>query len=231
MLIAHTFPEPQLNLTLELFLRVVEGYFQGRLVSVVLFGSIVFDDLAPGYGDLDFLAVTEEDLSESVCRQLAELRVPLRSGEYGVYASMIEGAFLPRHMIDPANSGEAAWWGTSGERQWQHNKLGWFSHQCIRDRGIVIWGEDLRHEVPVATREGLLRDVWGVSQSIRQHGRGGGRHSVDWLLSAARALLWLREGRLSSKSEAANWGYGHARGSWRNLLLPSERDPAEPSCG
>ena len=42
---------------------------------------------------------------------------------------------------------------------------------------------------------------------------------MDWLLTAARSLLWLREGSLSSKSEAADWGYAHARGSWRNLLL------------
>ena len=39
------------------------GFFGRRLISVVLYGSILFDDLAPGYGDLDFLAVVDGDLA------------------------------------------------------------------------------------------------------------------------------------------------------------------------
>jgi hypothetical protein len=54
--------------------------------------------------------------------------------------------------------------------------------------------------------------------SAREHGRGGGLHSIEWLLTAARLLLWVREGRLSSKSEAADWGLANAQGDWRNFL-------------
>jgi len=57
MPLQHRFADPQSNLALELFLRMTRDLFEERLVSVVLYGSIVFDDLAPGYGDLDFLAV------------------------------------------------------------------------------------------------------------------------------------------------------------------------------
>ena len=48
MLLAHKFADPQLNLTLELFLRAIADFFGQRLVSVILHGSIVYDDLAPG---------------------------------------------------------------------------------------------------------------------------------------------------------------------------------------
>ena len=42
---------------------------------------------------------------------------------------------------------------------------------------------------------------------------------MDWLLTAARLIMWLREdGRLSSKSDAADWGYVHATGVWRERL-------------
>ena len=53
--------------------------------------------------------------------------------------------------------------------------------------------------------------------------------SGDWLLTAARLLLWLREGRLSSKSEAADWGFTNARGQWRTLLPQAKRLRLDPS--
>ncbi len=218
MFLLHEFPDSEVNLTLRAFVRMVRDFFRERLVSVVLHGSIAFDDLAPGYGDLDFVAIVEGNLSESDCLQLVELRQPLRSGEYGVLGTMIEGAFLPRHMLDPANSGKAFWWGTTGERRWQRSELGWLVLQVIRERGILIWGEDIRREIPVPRHDALLDEVRMACQSIRQHAGGGGLHSVDWLLTVARLLLWLKEGRLSSKSEAADWGHHHAKGDWRKLL-------------
>jgi hypothetical protein len=218
MSLRQAFADPQVNLALGLFLRILAAFFGEQLVSVLLYGSIVFDDLAPGYGDLDFLTVVKRDLSPDECRQLVELRKPLRSGTYGVVATMIEGAFLPQHMLDPVSAGTALWWGTSGERTWTSNELGWLVLHTIRERGIVAWGEDIRNRIPRASRDVLLQDVQSACDSMKAHGRGGTLHSVDWLLMAARLLLWLREGRLSSKSEAAEWGYVHARGTWRQFL-------------
>ena len=218
MLLRRSFDDPQLNLALELFVQMLRNCLGEQLISVVIHGSIVFDDLALGYGDLDFLAVVRSDLSEATRERLRELRRPLRSGEHGVFAAMIEGAFLPRAMLDPAVLGKAFWWGTSGERPWERNQLGWLVLEMIRERGLVIWGEDVRRQIPAASPKDLLEDVRSVCKDIRKQGRGGGLHSVDWLLTAARLLLWLREGRFSSKSEAADWGYSHARGMWREFL-------------
>lgn len=63
----------------------------------------------------------------------------------------------------------------------------------------------------------------------RERALGATLHSVDWLLTTARMLLWLREGRLSSKSEAAEWGVGHARGAWRELLPKAKELRLNPS--
>jgi len=229
MLLEHRFREPDLNLTLELFLRMLRDFFGEQLVSVVLYGSIAFDDLAPGYGDLDFLAVVRDDLSDEVQERLVELRKPLRSGDFGVPAKMIEGAFLPRRMLDPAVRGKAFWWGTSGERRWETNVLGPFVLHVIRERGVVIWGQDIRGEIPPASHEDLVREVQTAFLGDRARGVGGTLHSVDWLLTTARMLLWSREGRLSSKSEAADWGYLNARGAWRELLPKAKEIRLNPS--
>ena len=148
MLLVHKFNDPILNLTLELFLRMIKDLFKEGLISVILYGAIAFDDLAPGYGDLDFLAVINDNLSDEICQKLVEIRKPLRNGDYGTISMMIEGAFLPRHMLNPANKGKAFWWGTSGERKWDQNNLGWLVLHVIHERGIVIYGEDIRHQLP-----------------------------------------------------------------------------------
>ncbi len=225
----HGVADSDLKRTLELFLRTIHDYLRTRLVSVVLHGSVAFDDLAPGYGDLDFVAVTTTDLDDETCRDLVELRKPLRSGKHGVLAQMLEGVFLPRKMLDPATVGKAFWWGTSGERAWDKNELGWFVLHVIRERGILVWGEDIRREIPVATREDLLAEVRIACRHANEHARAGDLHSVDWLLTVARLLLWVREGRLSSKSEAADWGYAHARGDWRRLLPRAKELRLNPS--
>jgi len=229
MLLTHKFTDFQLNLTLELFLRILSDFFRKRLVSVVLYGSVVFDDLAPGYGDLDFLVVVDDNLSDETCRQLVEIRKPLRSGDYGILAKMLEGAFLPRPMLNPIKTGKAFWWGTSGERHWESNQLGWFVLYVIRERGIIIWGEDIQHEIPVADREKLLKDVWLFCRNMRRYPQVSGSYSVDWLLTAARFLLWLKENRLSSKSESADWGYLHARGTWREFLPRAKQIRLNPA--
>lgn len=218
MILSSTFPAPEVNLSLEVFLREIRDVLGTRLVSVVLYGSIVFDDLAPGYGDLDFLAVVGDDLSDELRLKLIEARAPLRGGAYGKICWMIEGAFLPRKMLDPAAHGSALWWGTSGERRWEVNQLGWLVLQTIGDKGLVVYGEDVRGEIPEASREDLLADIGAFCASAREHGKGGGLHSIDWLLTAARELLLVREGRFSSKSEAADWGRVNAKGAWRELL-------------
>ena len=204
--------------TLESFVRDLREFFGDRLVSVVLYGSIVFNDLAPGYGDLDFLVVVDDDLSDEDRRGLVELRKPLRSAESSIYAKMLEGAFLPRKMLDPTVKGKAFWWGTSGERLHETNQLGPLVLHVIRERGLVIWGEDIRPEIPPPSRDEMVSEVRDFVEGMKSHGHGGGLHSIDWLLTAARLLLWLREGRLSSKTEAAEWGRLNAKGAWRECL-------------
>ena len=93
VLLSAMFDDTATDLTLEVFLRNLQGLFGSRLVSVMAYGSLVHGDLAPGYGDLDFIAIVDGDLEASEKAALAEMRVPLRSGNYGQLASMLEGAF------------------------------------------------------------------------------------------------------------------------------------------
>jgi hypothetical protein len=224
-----TFCDPELTRALEALVHDAKASLPGGLVSVVLHGSAALGDLAPGYGDLDFLVVTKGELSKEECGRLVEERRRFRVGEYGLYGQMLEGVFLPRRLLDPNAQGLVAYWGTSGERVKTSNQLGWFSLHLMRLHGLVVWGEDIRGEVPEATPEALLSETWALREDIREHGLGGTLHSVDWLLMAARALRWLREGELSSKSGAADWALARARGEWRGTLPRAKQIRLSPA--
>lgn len=233
MLLLRPLDDSEVNLALDLFLRMIRDELGESLLSVLLYGSVIFDDLAPGYGDLDFLAVVADGLGEPACRSLNELRRPLRSGHYGVHCQMIEGAFLPVDMLGPDGPGNGLWWGTSGERSWQKNQLGHFVLHTIRENGLVIWGEDVRSRIPQIRRGDILRQLLAGCEATRDHATLTSLQCLDFLFTPARELLWLKEGRLSSKSEAADWGYSNARGEWRRHLPRANflrRNPVLANC-
>ncbi len=233
MLLARLCGQPEANLALEVFLRLVRDELGDLLLSVMLHGSVVFDDLAPGYGDLDFLAIIAGDLGREESGRLTAIRAPLRSGHYGAYCQMIEGAFLPAEMLAPDADGSGLWWGTTGEREWARNELGHLVLHTIREHALVIWGEDIRSRMPEIQRQDILRELLAGCEAARQHATPTSLQSLDFLFTPARELLWLNEGRLSSKSEAADWGYRNARGEWRRHLPRAKflrRHPQVASC-
>ena len=234
MLLTYCFDDPNVNIALELFLRMIRDDLGEWLLSVLLYGSILFDDLSPGYGDLDFLAVVADDLDEPASERLTALRAPLRSGEYGLYCQMIEGAFLPANMLSPDAQGKALWWGTTSERLWHKNQLGPFVLHTIREQGLVIWGEDLRRRIPKIRKHEILQELLLHCTASRAHSKPTSLQCLDFLLTPARELLWLKTGKLSSKSEAADWGYRNAKGEWRKHLPRAKflrRNPQAATCG
>lgn len=227
MLLQHKFDDAELNLTLELFLRECVDCFGDRLVSVLLYGSLVYDDLSPGYSDLDFLAVVKDDIAEPMYTRLSEMRKPLRSGWYGVLATMIEGEFVPRKSLASPEIGQSYYWGTSSDKPRPGSSVRGLVAECIHQRGVTIWGEDIVSQIPRPTRDEILRELRDCTW-LREYGHGGGLHSVDFLLTIARFLIIVREGCLSSKSEAAEWGYANAKGAWREYLPMARRVRRNP---
>ncbi|MCP4645563.1 MAG: DUF4111 domain-containing protein [bacterium] len=224
MLLERATGSPDVDDALESLMIATREVLGDRLVSLLLYGSVTFDDLAPGYGDLDFVAVVDGDLSETDCDALIAMRKPFRSEKASVVSHMLEGAFLPRAMLDPAMPGRAVWWGTTKNRVWTTNELGWIVLNVIRERGTLVYGHDVRAEIPRPSHATLVGNLKEVLRSTWPHAKAnGGLHSIDWLLDAPRQLLWLREGRLSSKSEAADWGYRNAKGEWREHLPKAKK--------
>lgn len=225
----YKFNDSDVNLALEQFLYSCRNCFGDDLVSVVVYGSLVFDDLAPGYGDLDFLAVVKDDIPEEMYTVVSDLRKPLRSGNYGIIATMIEGEFVPRKALKATEIGQSYYWGTKSDKPRTGCGIHGIVARVILERGIVIYGEDIRCDIPRPSRDEIIAELQSYTKSVREHGRGGGIHSLDWLLMTARFLFLIREEKLISKSEAADWGFLNVKGAWREYLPKAKEIRKNPS--
>jgi len=68
----HDFANPELDMALGVFISIVGDTLGDSLRSVILYGSVAFGDLAPGYGDLDFVAITDNDIAHDRGEALIE---------------------------------------------------------------------------------------------------------------------------------------------------------------
>ncbi|HEX3046973.1 MAG TPA: aminoglycoside adenylyltransferase domain-containing protein [Bacillota bacterium] len=232
MLLRQSFSKSEINLTLELFLHMLHSILGVELVSVYLYGSIVFDDLAQGYGDFDFLVAVGADLSEENSGALLEMRKTLRNGQLGVYAHMLEGEFLPIPMLKRKVKGAAVYWGTKSEQKIAENQLGSFDLLLLKSKGLLIYGSDLHDKFEEVSQEELFVSINQSIATIRKYAiHTESIHSVDWLFLISRIILWLKENRLDSKSAAALWAYQYCRGEWKLYLPKAIEIRKNPSLG
>lgn len=64
-LFIQSFEDEILEQSLSIFVKDMRAILYRKLRSIYLYGSAIHNDLSPGYGDLDFLVVIGEDLSQN----------------------------------------------------------------------------------------------------------------------------------------------------------------------
>lgn len=215
------FQDEKLNQTLSLFLKDMQLILNGQLISVYIYGSALYNDLCPGYGDLDFLVILRNDLASCEVEKLIKQRIFYRTEYPDLYNYMLEGAFLPLRLIQ-GETGRALWWGTKGEKVWEENQLDKFTMYTIKNHGLLLFGESQYHMLPVISKEEINQFLIDFVSCMREHGKGGSIHSIDWLLLTSKFMCWLSSGEILSKSQAADWGLKHLKNSWKEHLLKSK---------
>ncbi|MHB0879704.1 aminoglycoside adenylyltransferase domain-containing protein [Paenibacillus sp. SEL1] len=221
------FKDEKLQETLRIFIQDIRAIFGDKLTSVYIYGSSLHNDLSPGYGDLDFLVLLSENITMEEITRLNEQRAIYRNVLVDLYTDMLEGAFLPYKLIF-GEQGRALWWGTRGERMWEKNQLDTFTMYSIKKQGLLIYGDLQEHIFPEITKEEIKGFLIEFSLCMKEHGKGGSLHSIDWLLLAAKFIGWLREEIIFSKSQAADWGLRHITSDWKEHLLKCKELRKEP---
>jgi hypothetical protein len=183
-------------------------------------------DFDPGSSDIDFLVVTEEELSGEVLELLREMHEAIATSGLP-YAKRLEGSYIPRSALrryDPENARHPTI-GVDWEFHVDQHRSNWILERYIvREHGVVLWGPSpktlidpiLLHELQMAVCE-QLRDFWQAQLDGPEWLRPRDYQSFA-VLTMCRALYTLRQGIVASKSEAAAWALQELNPQWRPLI-------------
>lgn len=251
-------PYPDLNTVLDELIAGVRSVLEDKFVGAYLQGSFAIGDFDRD-SDVDFIIVTEDDLSADEVRALQALHSHIYALD-NPWAQHLEGSYFPRGVLRQQPKSDSRRW-NSGDAS--GNTPLWFldngsnslvqADHCdtlltrwvLRERGVALAGPapaTLIDPIPVtALREEILTAIRGRSQDIlAQPERYNSRFDQSYtVLSFCRMLHNLREGRPGSKQAGAEWAKANLDPSWAGLIdrawlgrsnpEVSIRQPADPA--
>jgi predicted nucleotidyltransferase len=145
----------QIMKALEEFVNTADALLNNRILAAYCFGSAVYDDFHEGYSDLDFFLIVDSLLSEEDFDQFHLLREQYKHST-NPYLSVLEGEIVPISAIRKSNTENVIYWGTSKDRFNQKYGLTGFSLRGLLEKGCLIFGTDIRKEIPYPSDETML---------------------------------------------------------------------------
>ena len=176
----------------------------GDVYGIWLYGSVVMDDFRPGWSDIDFVALTRGEISETRAEQLLTLRQQLLEKEPGnPYYRSFEGVIANLDEYREGKFRRLVYWGTSGQRVTDRYEPDTFSAFELAKYGKPVYGGK-PWILPAPGREELIRAVRAHYESIRKYAAqtNDSLYSCGWLLDIARCIYTLRTGDVVSKTQA-----------------------------
>ena len=188
--------------------REIGGILEDRGPSIYLYGSSVLEDFRLGWSDIDILVLTERRIEEDQAGKLVGLRQAMLEREPGdPYYRSFEGGMLTLDAFLSGAPDRVVYWGTSGQRIDDHYTFASFERAELLERGVLLYGEDVRSRLNPPSYAALYEDVKRHYEVIRQYVRRTGRdlYAFGWMLDIARCIYTLRAGRIISKTGAGAW--------------------------
>ena len=198
----------ELRKAIDNMVQRIASVLNANAPSIYLYGSVALDDFKLGWSDIDILVLTQRPISEEQAKQLVNLRQTMLIEEpENPYYRAFEGGMLSLNAFLSGETDMVVYWGTSGERITTRYYFDSFSMSELLDSGILLYGEDVRSQLPRPTYSEIRSDVRRHYETIRQYARKTGRelYSYGWLLDVSRCVYTLRTGKIIAKTNAAVW--------------------------
>jgi hypothetical protein len=214
-----------INSLLQELLSGVRAILADQFVGLYLYGSLSSGDFDQDRSDVDFVVVTNEEVSESAFQQLALMHSHLAAGG-SKWAKKLEGAYIPQHSLRRHDRADAPHpFLNEGVFRIETLTSDWIIQRfVIREQGIVVAGPDPKTLIdPIQPPDlqnavrGVLRQWWlpQLQQPSRLHERGYQAYAV---LTMCRALYTLRHGAIASKPVSAEWTRKSLDLQWKGLI-------------
>ena len=122
------------------------------------------------------------------------------------YYRAFEGGMLDLGSFLTNESTRVVYWGTTGERIKERHDFSAFHRASLLQNGQLLLGKDVRRHFEMPEYPEIATAVISHAVSIRQHGKGArSLYAYGWLLDIARCMYTLVNGRLTTKTAAAQW--------------------------
>ena len=216
----------QVNTILNLLFTRVQTLLGDQLIGFYLYGSLSLGDFDPASSDVDFLVVTEGELSNTTFEALRDMHESI--AESGLmYAKRLEGSYIPHDALrryDPKNALHPTI-GTDWSFTIGYHKSNWIIERYIvREHGVILYGpspETLIDSISASELEEAvceqLSNFWQAQFADPSWLRP--RHYQAFaILTMCRALYVLHMGSVPSKPQAATWGQEHLDAKWRTII-------------
>jgi hypothetical protein len=222
-------PYPDVNAVLLDFTARLQTILGSQFLGLYLYGSLALGDFDPDMSDIDFIVVTQGELSQDLIAALQTLHITFdQSGS--PWAGKIEVAYIPHAALNHSAPTSAAY------PQVEKGtpvfcaplEIGWAFQRCtLQAHGITVAGPDIRGLVGPVAPAALQRAAAVITVGWLEQSRQDSAW-VAWarqliglsfiVLTLCRFLYTLETGVLASKPAAARWMQANAAGRWDTLI-------------
>jgi predicted nucleotidyltransferase len=225
-----------LNAVLEDFVATVQQILGENFCGAYLQGSFAVGD-ADQHSDVDFIVVTQDEVSEAHVAALQEMQERLYALET-TWAQHLEGSYFPKELlrrVDPARTPLIYFDNGSTEPARDNHCNTAVVRWSLREHGVVLAGPDPKTLVDPVAPDDLRNEVrdaivefaaWAPSPT-----KAGGmsRWMQPYLIvNLCRMLQTLETGEVASKKAAGEWGLAALDPEWTDLIQQALDDRPDP---
>ena len=199
--------EPRLRLAINTMAVSIQRILADAQPSIYLYGSITAEDFHAGWSDIDLLVLTQEPITEAQAAALLHLRQTLAARDPDTpHYRAFEGGMLDLGSFLTGEATRVVYWGTTGERIKTAHDFSAFDRASLLQNGQLLLGKDVRRHLEMPEYSEILDGIARHLAAIQAHGTGSRSiYAYGWLLDIARCLYTMVNGRLTTKTAAAQW--------------------------
>jgi len=212
------FPTPygDVNCVLQKITSRIQEILGSQFVGLYLYGSLALGDFDPQISDIDFIVVTQSELSAALIAALQTMHGQFdNSGS--PWAGKVEAAYIPLDALKQPAPATTCYPQVEKGRELflAPLEVGWaFQRYTLRERGVVVCGpspDSFTDPVDLFEMQRAAAAILGTWQEQA-------RQDADWIawvrqrnaqgfvvLTICRLLYSLETGSVTSKPAAAHW--------------------------
>lgn len=231
--------DPEINAVLSEVLSGARDILGDHFVGMYLDGSLAIGSFEPDKSDLDFVVVTNADVSADTFAALKTMHDRTASGA-SKWARELEGSYISQHALrhDRRPAAHPYIDRGSGLAMVHHDTGYWPIHRhVLREYGVVLAGPQPRTLIdPVSPEElrdavrGILREWWKPMMIDGPLLRNG-LYRCYAVLTMSRMLYTICHGAIVTKLIAARWAQDTVDSRWtpliRSALAWSREEPPD----